>query len=136
MRKNEISLNMDNYREYLPISMVAFSVAESGAMGSPNEVIVVDKDNNRFSFYLNNMEVSAIDEIVPVLHQCLFVHSGEPLSAAPGWNSEDLGMGNHLFVADEIYPKFAKLRKPIGRNLGELYQRWIYIVAEILSNKQ
>ena len=116
--------------------MVAFSVAESGAMGSPNEVIVVDKDNNRFSFYLNNMEVSAIDEIVPVLHQCLFVHSGEPLSAAPGWNSEDLGMGNHLFVADEIYPKFAKLRKPIGRNLGELYQRWIYIVAEILSNKQ
>ena len=104
-------------------------------MGSPNEVIVVDKDNNRFSFYLTNMEVSAIDEIVPVLHQCMSVNSEQPSSAAPGWNSEDLGMGNHLFVADEIYPKFAKMRKPYGFNLGKLYQDWAKMVAKILNNK-
>ena len=135
MERCIISLTMDNYKEYLPISMVAFSVAEGGAMGSPNEVIIVDKDNNRFSFYLNNMEVSAIDEIVPVLHQCMSVHLEQPLSAAPGWNSEDLGMGNHLFVADEIYPKFAQMRKPYRFNLGKLYQDWAKMVAKILNNK-
>ena len=133
MRTSTISLRMDNYKRYLPITPVAFSVAEGGAMGSPNEVIIVDKETKTYSFNSNYLELDVISEIVPAIRQCQFISWGEPLIAAPGWNSVYLGFGNHLLVADAIYEEFATRREPYGNNLGRLYQEWIYIVEEILN---
>lgn len=135
LRSSTISLRKDNYKRYLPITPVAFSYAEGGAMGSPNEVIIVDKETKTYSFHIDNFELEDIDEIVPALRECKFVFWGQPLEAAPGWNSVYLGVGNHLLVADEIYATFAERRAPYGNDLGKLYQEWIYIVEDIVSNK-
>jgi hypothetical protein len=133
IRSSTISLRKDNYKQYLPITPIAFSYAEGGAMGSPNEVIIVDKETKTYSFHIDNFELEDIDEIVPALRKCQFISWGEPLTAAPGWNSVYLGFGNHLLVADAIYEEFAVRRAPYGDNLGKLYQEWIYIVGEILN---
>lgn len=133
LRSSTISLRKDNYKRYLPIEPIAFSYAEGGAMGSPNEVIIVDKNTKTYSFRIDNFELEDIDEIVPALRKCQFISCGEPLMATPGWNSVYLGFGNHLLVADAIYEEFAVRRAPYGNNLGDLYQEWIYIVEEILN---
>lgn len=133
LRSSTITLRKNNYKQYLPITPIAFSYAEGGAMGSPNEVIIVDKNTKTYSFHIDNFELEDIDEIVPALRKCQFISWGEPLTAAPGWNSVYLGFGNHLLVADAIYEEFAIRRAPYGDNLGKLYQEWIYIVGEILN---
>lgn len=133
LRSSTISLRKNNYKQYLPITPIAFSYAEGGAMGSPNEVIIVDKETKTYSFHIDNFELEAIDEIVPALRKCQFISWGEPLKAAPGWNCVYLGFGNHLLVADAIYDEFTTRREPYGNNLGRLYQEWIYIVGEILN---
>ena len=37
-----ISLTKENYTQHLPITPVAFSVAEGGAMGCPGRIIIID----------------------------------------------------------------------------------------------
>lgn len=135
MKRQMITLTEDNYKQYLPIRAIAFSYAEGGAMGSPNEVIIVDVHKKLYRFYVHDIALEAINEIVPALRKCQFVFWGEPLEAAPGWNSVYLGFGNHLLVADEIYATFAERRAPYGNNLGKLYQEWIDIVGDIVANK-
>lgn len=132
LRTCTIGLHMDNYKQYLPIKPIAFSMAEGGAMGSPGQVIIVDERLDVYDFYLHNMEKEDVTKIIPALFECHWGGWGNIIPAF-GWKYADLGAGNHLFVADAIYEEFATRRAPYGDNLGKLYQEWIYIVVEILN---
>jgi hypothetical protein len=132
LRSSTISLRKNNYKQYLPITPIAFSYAEGGAMGCPGQVLIVDNKLDVYDFSLYDLEEDDVIKIIPIVYECQW---GGYRNIVPprGWNYEDLGAGNHLFVADAIYEEFATRRAPYGHSLGKLYQEWIYIVGEIVS---
>ena len=129
-----ISLTKDNYPQHLPITPVAFSVAEGGAMGCPGRVIIIDDKNNIYDFYLHELEKENVMKILPALYESKRAVLGIDPSTS-GWNRVYLGMGNHLMVADSIYDELREITlsryKYFG--IGELYQHWIGVVQEIIT---
>ena len=132
-----ISLTKENYTQHLPITPVAFSVAEGGAMGCPGRVVIIDKKNNVYDFYMHELEKKDVMKILPALYESKRTVLGIDPSTS-GWNRVYLGMGNHLMVADSIYDELREIAlnryKYFG--IGELYQHWIGVVQEILHSKQ
>ena len=132
MEKKVINLTEENNSQYLPLDPIAFSMAEGGAMGSPGEVIIVDKNSDIYSFWFQGVELDTAKRIIPTLFECKFGMRGH-IRPAKGWHYFDLGAGNHLMVKDSIYndfhPKAVEIdyeRRPVM-----LYQRWINFVLEI-----
>ena len=64
-----ISLTKENYTQHLPITPVAFSVAEGGAMGCPGRIIIIDDKNNIYDFYLHELEKEDVMKILPALYE-------------------------------------------------------------------
>ena len=126
------SLTKENYSQYLPITPVAFSVAEGGAMGHPGRVVIIDETNNVYDFYLHELEKDDVMKILPALYES----KREVLGIYPStsvWKRVYLGMGNHLMVADSIYERFNEFAKALWQSRGSLYQKWMGVVQEILS---
>lgn len=132
-----ISLTKENYKQYLPITPIAFSVAEVGAMGYPGRVIIIDEKNDVYDFNLHELGKDDVMKILPALYESKRAVLGIDPSTS-GWNRVYLGMGNHLMVADSIYDELREIAlnryKYFG--IGELYQHWIGVVQEILHSKQ
>jgi hypothetical protein len=129
-----ILLTKENYTQHLPITPVAFSVAEGGAMGCPGRVIIIDDKNNVYDFYLHELEKKDVMKILPALYESKRAVLGIDPSTS-GWNRVYLGMGNHLMVAESIYERFNESAKSLWQSRGSLYQQWISIVQEILRSK-
>ena len=132
-----ISLTKENYKQYLPITPIAFSVAEVGAMGYPGRVIIIDEKNDVYDFNLHELGKDDVMKILPALYESKRAVLGIDPSTS-GWNRVYLGMGNHLMVADSIYDELREIAlnryKYFG--IGEIYQHWIGVVQEILHSKQ
>lgn len=116
-----------NYAQYLPIKPIAFSVASSGAMGSPGQVIIVDEELKLYDFQLYNMEECEAAEIIPALFELGVFGNDIP------WKIVPLGFGNYLVVADSIYSEFCNIAYSRCQSRGDLYQQWIGIIEEIVS---
>lgn len=104
-----------------------FSVAEWGAMGVPGQVIVV---NNKPAAFAMNQAYGderahwrTILEMFPVLKQCRFGIFGFDSKVPEGWNYVNLGLGNHLIVADEVYEEFRRLTAHCKEEF-EFYRDW------------
>ena len=132
-----ISLTKENYKQYLPITPIAFSVAEVCAMGYPGRVIIIDEKNDVYDFNLHELGKDDVMKILPAMYESKRAVLGIDPSTS-GWNRVYLGMGNHLMVADSIYDELREIAlnryKYFG--IGELYQHWIGVVQEILHSKQ
>lgn len=128
---NHISLAPKQYSEIDPEEIAAFSLAESGAMGCPNEMIYARKNGEKAEFLHSyvNPEMYIIFPWLENLDCGLF---GEVKGVGKGWKHVDLGAGNHLFLRSELYeklyPKFNGMR-PSG-----IYQIWQDEVTEYLLN--
>ena len=130
-----ISLTKENYKQYLPITPIAFSVAEGGAMGCPGRVIIIDDKNNVYDFYLHELEKEDVMKILPALYGCKRAVLGIDPSTSE-WRRVYLGMGNHLMVAEPIYERFNEFAKALWQSRGSLYQKWMGAVQDILCSKQ
>ena len=136
MEEKFITLTEENYTKYIPLDPIAFSMAEGGAMGSPGEVIIVNKNSDIYNFWLQGVEHETAKKIIPTLFECKFGIFGHSKPAS-GWHYFDLGAGNHLIVKDSIYNEFYPKAVEIDyeRRPAMLYQRWIDFVLEINKNK-
>ncbi len=121
------------YDQVKPEEVFAFSLAEGGAMGCPNEIIFVRKREGMVEYLVSTVN-DRIDKLVPwldILHCDL---CGDVSGVGKGWKHVDLGMGNHLFLRDEVYdkvnPKFE------GMHPAEIYQAWRDAVAETVLNRE
>ena len=123
------SLNKDIFKDVL-----FFSLAEGGAMGVPGEIIVVNKSPRAFAMesVYGDVDVSDVVKMFPVLEQCRFGMFGLDSEVPEGWNYVNLGMGNHLIVADEVYDEFCRLTKDCKREV-EYHGAWQEAAAEILG---
>ena len=75
--------------------------------------------------------------LFPIIKQCRFGVFGFDSEVPAGWNYVNLGFGNHLIVADEVYGEFQNLTKDCKWE-GDYYQAWQSAAGEIvgLSDKE
>ena len=122
---NKIEIKKSNYKDYLPISMIAFSFAGGGAQGDPGGIKIVDIDGR--IFYLNHafgdLNENEVKEICPPLKE----------RSPEGWQIINMGMGNTLFVSKSILQQFQEKTKDIKTPSG-YYSRWVNIVLNIIKN--
>lgn len=130
--ENIVYLSKSNYKDYLPIDIVAFSYAEGGAMGCGGEIIIISSKKKRYS--LNYLCDYWTDEdlysIVPPLKDCIF-YLGK-YQVPDGWLGRNLECGNYLAVKNTIRHQFLKQTKGIY-NPGCLYREWEEIILSILD---
>lgn len=119
-------------------TIIAVTVAESGAMGEPNCFQVVDKDMQLYHSNLVDGQVS-YDELVkkfPVLKG--FNCGCDQINKLNvGWKWFNLGGGNVLLVKDEYYKAFNNaIITHLGKNYkkSDLYLTWYDILKYIISD--
>ena len=135
MEENAITLTEENYAQHIPLNPIAFSTADGGAMGSPGEVIIVDKESNIYRFWLQGVEYETAKRIIPTLFECEFGMRGHNRPAS-GWHYFDLGAGNHLLIKDDIYNEFYPEVQGYMNRPALLYQRWLKLVLAIMRLKK
>ena len=130
--ENIVELTRENYENYLPIQVKAFSFAEGGAMGCPGEFIIVENHDRIFKFNIINFECnrSEIEKIIPLYYECRFGMFGR-YDLPNGWIGIYLGAGNHLVIHDSIREEFMEKAK----DCQHLYLSWQRIVEGILKNR-
>ena len=130
-----INLTNENYAQYIPLDPIAFSMAEGGAIGSPGEVVIIDKNSNIYRFWLQGVEHETAKRIIPILFGCEFGMRGYNRPAS-GWHYFDLGAGNHLLIKDSLYNDFYPEVQGYMNRPALLYQRWLKLVLAIMRLKE
>ena len=132
--KETIEITESNYKGYCSIDIVAFSFAQSGAMGMPGAVEIIDSDG--WLYYTNycdgNLSFDHLLEVVPVLKDCKINVSGH--QTPEGWGAFYLGAGNHLTVRADYCGRFEeKVNKRRIKTPSKLYLQWLEIMQELLD---
>ena len=117
-------------------NIVLVMLAESGAMGEPGAVLIVEKMKdsvqvNHANYCYGDFSMDAVAKIFPPLQTFDDGMFGETSGIAPGWNYMNLGAGNHLFVRDDLYTAFAVRTKEMSPE--ELYTCFLEIAVELLA---
>ena len=128
--EDKIELTHINYKDYIPINIIAFSFAYSGAQGEPGGVIIINDKGQIFHFnYLDDKLIKEeIDEIFPFINNYYLVKFEEK------YQEINMGMGNKLLVEKSFYPKVEQIINEI-KNPSSLYCRWKNIILNALKNK-
>lgn len=129
-------IDSDTLKKEIFEDVLFFSVAEGGAMGVPGEIIVVNKKPAAFAmnhvFGNKIVDYRKVMELFPVFSQCRFKIFGYDSEVPEGWNYVNLGMGNHLIVADEVYEEFRRLTEDCKEE-HEYYRAWQDAVRRIVG---
>ena len=128
--QNTIELNLSNYNSYLPINIVAYSYASSGAMGEPAGVNIISKEGQLFHFnYVEgDIKQNEMYMIIPSLKERI-----DNISLyEENWKDFSMGMGNNLTIHISIYDKFEEKIQNLNLSKSGLFQQWKKIVLEIL----
>ena len=129
--KERITLTPTNYKEFLPINIIAFSFAEGGAMGEGGSIIIVSDDG--MSYHLNYVRDDWYDdciyEICPILKECSF-SAFERLKYPTGWVYKSMGFGNHLLIHKLLEKQFSEATKDFQAP-WEYYENWEQIIEKL-----
>ena len=120
-----IELCKENLSRELFEDMQFFMYAEVGAMGERGAVNFVKADGTLYHF---NYVYGTIDEADVESYYTM-------PKREDGWQYVSLGYGNHLFVRQELYPKFYELIKDYTHK-GYIYKNWIQHAETILSERK
>ena len=126
MEKEIINLTEENYTQYIPLDPIAFSLSESGAMGTPGQIIIVDKNRRVYSYNIADIRRELGMVIIPALYE--FITGAPRLD----WHYYNLWMGNHLMVNDSIHNEFSLKAREYRWQIGVLYQKWLDLVLECI----
>lgn len=111
------------------------SLAENGAMGEPGGIEIICKNNEEIKLYHTNYHEFDIEKLYKKFPTFETLKCGA-FGIVTGVDKEyvhfDLGMGNHLFVKDNINNVFQDNIKDISENYI-LYSNWLRIALNILE---
>ena len=132
IRQRTIEIYNSNYREYMPLNIVAFSYAASGAMGEGGGIYIITEEGNVYhtNIVYGDMSIDNVFLICPPLRDCQFSWFGAD-KIPDGWSYHDMEAGNHLCVKDNI-SKIVK-EMSVGLEPSELYQQWKVIVIQAID---
>ena len=126
--QNKIELSKSNYKNYLPLNIIAFSYATGGAQGEPGGVTILDKEGKFFHFNYAYGDLKK-DEIFEI---CPFLKEIESHKIEENFERMNMGMGNTLFVSKSILPEVKEKTKDIKRP-DELFLQWRKIIYDIIK---
>ena len=131
--------SIDNKTEFandILEDVMFFKIAEGGAMGESGGVIWVR--SNGESYHLNycygNISMADLMKAFNPLKECCFGIFGMGTVVPKGWQYVNLGMGNHLLVADKVFGEFKGRTMDIKR-ASELYGKWYEVAIQITNNE-
>ena len=132
--KEKIKITESNYKGYCSIDIVAFSFAQSGAMGIPGHVIIFDSEG--WVYHTNycdgDISFKHLLEVVPVLKDSKIGVSGH--ETPEGWIPFYLGAGNHLTVRSDYSVRFEEeMGKRHIETPSNLYLQWQEIMQQLLD---
>ena len=131
---DKIELKLSNYNDYLPINIIAFSYATSGAMGERGGVNIISKEGQLFHFnYVDgDIKENEMYIICPPLKERIENNN----IYKENWEDINLKMGNNLILHKSIYDKFQEKIKNVNTSSGRLFLLWKKIVFEILEENK
>ena len=128
-RFTAIELNKINYKNYLPIDMIAFSFAEGGAQGDAGGLIIISEEKKIFYLNLKWTDWSnEIDVICPILKKCRF-DLFNSVNVPENWFYNYMGGGNHLVIHKSLQSKFEE--KTIDMDSWDLYDCWLDVIFDL-----
>lgn len=134
-----IVLNLDNYIQYLPLDIAAFSYAFGGACGDGGGVKIVTTDGKVYYFnrLRGDLEDTEISRLIPFLVDCHFNLVGSSDNMPKGWKNIYLGLGNNLIIKEELYDSLQKAWDEYnhreGSNASILYCVWMDLLLQTLT---
>ena len=128
---DKIELSKSNYKNYLPINIIAFSYATGGAQGEPGGVTILDKEGKFFHF--NYVKDDFKENDIKAICSPIIERKNGDNKFEEEWEEINLGMGNSLTVNKSIGQKFEEKAKGI-KGPGALFNKWKEIVYEIIQN--
>lgn len=117
------------------LDIVAFQMAEGGAMGYPGGVFFVTSDKRIFFTSIwEQMSDDNLLKVFPPLAEVKWGLFGRGTRYPEGWHYEYLGMGNHLLVRDDLKEEFLKESERLLRSKPDsiLYNMWLDTVLSLL----
>ena len=128
-----IELTSKNYRSFLPLEIVAFSYASSGAMGDAGGVDIVTNDG--CVYYLNyvwgDIDEEQMEEILPI------TIPADIDSLPDEWLHIYLGCGNDLFVKQEyvepLRQAWHEYEQTKEGQHSSVYNAWLQLVTDLLK---
>ena len=131
-----IQISQKDLNKKLFSNILFFMYAEVGAMGERGAINFVTSAGKLYhsNYVLGDIKLDSVIENFPILAKCKFSVLGCDSGALNGWNYVCLGAGNHLLVADEVYPQFKETIKDYTRR-GQLYKNWKSNAFNIIKNR-
>lgn len=135
-------------------NIIAYTVAEPGAMGFSNSMEIVDDKGKYFVISFDEIPFASVKKFFPALADCIFngpmpgetVEDGEIViypnnnddkncrrttRDAKGWKHIYIGAGNHLIIKEEIFPLLAKYIQ--NKSPSEIYATWDEHIDEFIK---
>ena len=134
-----VELSKENYKDYLPLDIAAFSFAFAGAMGDAGGVVIITTDGELYYFNYAYQDFSGddVDTILPILSQCELPIFGETDRVPEGWRHISLGAGNNLLMKNQYVEPFFRMHEEYAKMVDEidscLYRSWLKIMVKILK---
>jgi hypothetical protein len=134
-----IELSKENYKDYLPLDIAAFSFAFAGAMGDAGGVVIITTDGQLyyFNYVYQDFSKDDVDAILPILSQCELPIFGETDRVPEGWRHISLGAGNNLLMQNQYVDSFFKMHEEYAKTVDEidgcLYRSWLKIMVEVVK---
>lgn len=141
---NLIPVGNEDLADLLGLDIVAFQLAEGGAMGYHGGVFFVTSDKKvYFTCYLDPsaytgfkkyISMENLEKVFPPLTDFNHGLMGFGVQKPEGWHYSYLGFGNHLLVRDDLHESF---REAVKKLLDEdtnaiLYGIWIEAILSVL----
>lgn len=126
------------------LDIVAFQMAEAGAMGYHGGVFFVTSDKevyytcilkpSAYTGYSIHMGEDNLLKVFPPLAEVEWGLFGHGSKYPEEWHYEYLGMGNHLLVRDDLKKRFVKASDRLRKSQPDsiLYNLWLDTVVSIL----
>ena len=125
---DKIELTQKNYKDYIPINIIAFSFAYSGAQGEPGGVNLINDKGQIFHFnYLEDkLTKYEIEEVCP------FIKNNDLTQFETNFQQINMGMGNKLLVEKIFYQKVEHILNEI-KNPSHIFIKWKDIILNALK---
>lgn len=135
-KERPISVSKEELTKELFTDVLFFKIAEGGAMGEPGGVVWVKSTGESYHCNYCYGDITRADLMLAFepLKNCCFGIFGMGTVVPKGWVYVNLGMGNHLLVAESVHDEFKELTKDIKR-ASEIYGRW-YEAALKITRKE
>lgn len=125
--------------------IVAFQIAEPGAMGRHGGVFFVTEEKKAYyTCYLEpsdyagydaNMTYEELEQVFPPLKEFETGILGRTGNIPTGWKHKYLGFGNHLLVKEEYYESFTSAARKLNEDNPDkiLYNLWLPAIMKCLK---